>query len=193
MGRGLIHSESGVRYAWVVQQTATTETCGERDCDDEGAKSDAIVAWHRDGQITLTTHTGITEKGDISQKQLFAAIDQVLFCDFGDRGHIQTTTTVFSSFFFFIKNATITVCTSVKSLPAYLIDRHGFRTMSDFLQQVITIMQCFLYRSAVACADMPGRRMLFFPYRLLRLHPPPLLVFTHIKLIYRRCVQPISS
>ena len=110
MGRGLIHSESGVRYAWIVQQTAATEGFGERGCDEEGTKSDVIVAWHRDGQITLTTHTGTTNKEEVSQKQLFDAIDQVLFCDFGDRGHIQTTTTVFSSFFFFIRNAAITVC-----------------------------------------------------------------------------------
>ena len=179
MGRGLIHSESGVRYAWIVQQTAATEGFGERGCDEEGTKSDVIVAWHRDGQITLTTHTGTTNKEEVSQKQLFDAIDQVLFCDFGDRGHIQTTTTVFSSFFFFIRNAAITVCFFVHFLLG-LIDRRGFQIMSNFLQQVITATQCFLYKSAVVCVDMPGRRMLFSPCRFLRLHPLPLLASTYI-------------
>ena len=124
IGRGLIHSESGIRYVWIIQQTTTAmkksssdddeeEEEEEEEEEDEEIKSDVIVAWHRDGQITLTTHTGTTTKEELSQKQLFAAIDQVLFCDFGDRGHIRTTTTVFSSFFLFIKNTTITVRNSI--------------------------------------------------------------------------------
>ena len=118
-GRGLIHSETGIRYAWIVQQTtprvSSEEENDDDDDDDEQDKCDVIVAWHRDGQITLTMHTGASSKEDVSQKQLFASIDQVLFCDFGDRGHIRVTTTVFSSFFFFIKNTTITVSISVPS------------------------------------------------------------------------------
>lgn len=90
--RGTLKTESGVRFAYSIRVT------------DEDEEVESVVAWNKDGSVS---HYALSEEAQ--QSELFPYVNEIIFCDHGDRGHIQTLMNL-PSFFIFLEGSSLTVC-----------------------------------------------------------------------------------
>ena len=105
--RGVLATESGVRFAYSVRVS------------DEDEEVESVVAWNKDGSVC---HHALSE--ETQQLELFPYVNEIIYCDHGDRGHIQTLMNL-PSFFIFLEGSSLTV----RSLSPFEC-RRGFPSTS---------------------------------------------------------------
>ena len=89
--RGTLKTESGVRFAYSIRVA------------DEDEEVESVVAWNKDGSVS---HYALS--AEAQQSELFPFVNAIVYCDHGDRGHIQTLMNL-PSFFFFLEGSSLTV------------------------------------------------------------------------------------
>ena len=89
--RGALKTESGVRFAYSVRAA------------EEDEEVESVVVWNRDGSVSQYALETAT-----AQSELLPYVNAIVFCDHGDRGHIQTLMNL-SPFFLFLEGSALTV------------------------------------------------------------------------------------
>lgn len=94
--RGNVETTSGIRFAFYLHVPCTLKNETEIELE-------SVLAWHTSGQLT---YTHLTEESP--QEELFPYLDEIVYCDHGDRGHIQVPLNL-PNFFLFMKASLLTV------------------------------------------------------------------------------------
>ena len=89
--RGTLKTSSGIRSAYSIRVS------------DEEKDVESVIAWNRDGSVCRCVVSEETK-----QSELFSYVNGIIFCDHGDRGHIQTLMKL-PSFFIFLDGSQLTV------------------------------------------------------------------------------------
>ena len=115
--RGNVETASGIRFAFYLRVPCTPKNETESELE-------SVLVWHRNGELS---YTYLAEESP--QEVLFSYLDEIVYCDHGDRGHIQASMNL-PNFFLFMKSSSLTV---IKSYD--LSYRRGSLSMSNDLLQ----------------------------------------------------------
>ena len=118
--RGTLKTESGVRFAYSIRVT------------EEDEEVESVVAWNKDGSVS---HYALSEEAQ--QSELFPYVNEIIFCDHGDRGHIQTLMNLHSFFVFLFERVHARQPPRISRLLERNARPHGLTKLRHFLARRI--------------------------------------------------------
>ena len=98
--RGSVETTSGIRFAFYLRGPCLLKNETDTEIDTE---IESVLVWHRNGQLSYSCLSDETH-----QEEFFPYLDEIIYCDHGDRGHIQASMNL-PNFFLFMKSSLLTV------------------------------------------------------------------------------------